>query len=67
MHEITGEIEAEMQDTSIGAQQIQITSNDDTLPLLETRRDMYAKALEAAKTTGDGAKARRLERQFKVV
>jgi hypothetical protein len=34
--------------------------------LLETRLGMYKKAVETAKTSGDGAKARRYDRQFKV-
>jgi hypothetical protein len=48
-------------------QPAQPAANGSMLSVLETRRAMYAKAVETAKTSGDGAKARRLDRQLKVI
>lgn len=42
------------------------TASGNLASVLEARRAMYAKAVETAKTNGDGAKARRLDRQLKV-
>jgi hypothetical protein len=53
-------------DEHIEIKQVQSTSNGNMLSVLETRRGMYAKAVEAAKASEDNAKVRRLDRQLKV-
>ncbi|CAF2397763.1 unnamed protein product [Rotaria sp. Silwood2] len=67
LYDIAGEIEDEKQDEHIETQQVQSTSNSNTLSILETRLDMYKKAAQTAKTSGDVSKARRLDRQFKLI
>ncbi|UJR27493.1 hypothetical protein I4U23_008777 [Adineta vaga] len=65
LHEITGEIESENQ---MNIQPLPLaTANTSMLSVLETRREMYVKAVEAAKTSGDASKARRLDRQLKLI
>lgn len=46
--------------------QAQAASTGNVLSVLESRQQMYTKALAAAKTSGDASKARRLDRQLKV-
>ncbi|CAF1370093.1 unnamed protein product [Adineta steineri] len=64
LNEITDDIESE---SHAPAQQTQVKSSGNILSLLETRQEMYVKASASAKASGDGAKARRLERQLKTV
>lgn len=63
MNEITEEIDHEntAQTTKPTAK-----SAGNVASLLETRQDMYTKALAGAKAGGDASKARRLDRQLKV-
>jgi len=67
LNEITGDIEEEeQQDKHVETKQVQSTSNSNIVSLLETRLDMYKKALETAKTSGDASKVRRYDRQHNV-
>lgn len=72
MREIAGQSDNEGQDEPMDTttvQQNNITksaSKSSQVSLLETRRSMYAKAVEAAKASGDTSKTRRLDRQLKV-
>jgi len=59
-------METDEQTEHIEIKQVQSTSNGNMLSVLETRRAMYAKAVEAAKANEDNAKVRRLDRQLKV-
>ncbi len=63
---MTGEIEFEEQKEQIQTKPVQSTSNGGIVSVLETRLGMYKKVVETAKTSGDAAKARRYDRQYKV-
>ncbi|CAF1008853.1 unnamed protein product [Rotaria sordida] len=67
LHDIAGEIENEKQNEHIETKPVQSISNSNTLSVLETRLDMYTKAVQTAKTNGDTAKARRVDRQLKLI
>ncbi|CAF4848316.1 unnamed protein product [Rotaria sp. Silwood1] len=67
LHDIAGEIESEQQDKHIETKQVQSISNSNILSILEIRLDMYKKAVETAKTSGDASKIRRLDRQLKLI
>ena len=71
LNEITDEIGAENQmDTKPPPPPAMASSGAPStgiLSTLEVRREMYAKAVDTAKTNGDAAKSRRLDRQLKVM
>ncbi|CAF0973323.1 unnamed protein product [Rotaria sp. Silwood1] len=64
LNEITDEIETERNDQ---IKQPQAKSSGNIVSVLEERQSMYAKALAAAKASGDAAKSRRLDRQLKTI
>lgn len=60
-------METDKQQEHVEKNQVPSTSNSNSvLSLLESRRDMYTKAVQSAKTSGDSAKTRRLDRQLNV-
>jgi hypothetical protein len=63
LNELTDDIYNE---SHVETKKPQTTSSDNILSVLEGRKDMYGKALTAAKSSGDVTKSRRLERQLKV-
>ncbi|CAF0836910.1 unnamed protein product [Adineta steineri] len=67
LHEIAGDIENENQMEVEETKPVSSASNGNILSVLEARRGMYMKAVETAKTNGDASKARRLDRQLKLI
>jgi coiled-coil and C2 domain-containing protein 1 len=67
LQEMTGEIEFEEQKEQIQTKPVQSTSDGGIVSVLETRLGMYKKAVETAKASGDAAKARRYDRQYKII
>ncbi|CAF3656264.1 unnamed protein product [Adineta steineri] len=67
LHEIAGDIETENQMEVEETKPVSSASNGNILSVLEARRGMYVKAVETAKTNGDASKARRLDRQLKLI
>ncbi|CAF1528452.1 unnamed protein product [Rotaria magnacalcarata] len=67
LNDITGDTETEKQDAPTDTSQVQSTSNKNILAVLQTRLDMYTKAVQTVKMSGDTARARRIERQLKFI
>ncbi|CAM4859805.1 unnamed protein product [Rotaria socialis] len=67
LKDITGDMETEKQDAPTETSQVQSTSNKNILAVLQTRQDMYTKAVQTVKVSGDTARARRIERQLKFI
>lgn len=65
---MTGDMETDDQDERTPAKPTSSSSADtNILSVLESRRQMYVKAVETAKASQDAAKTRRLDRQLKVM
>lgn len=64
---MTGDTEDEPEDEPVvAAKPVQAAASTGIVAELEARLGMYKKALEAAKASGEAAKIRRYDRQFKV-
>lgn len=63
---MTGEVEDEPEEEPVPAKLVKAAPSAGIVGDLEARLAMYKKAVDAAKASGDAAKSRRYDRQYKV-